>query len=88
MLTLNIRLFGAFKQLLNANEFTVSVPAKITVAELRKALLIAMTPQTQYPEKLILIQHSAVANEERILADDECIVEASVLALLPPCSGG
>lgn len=83
-----VRLFGAFRKLGNGRELEIAVPANATVKDLRAALRNVITTELNRPAEAPLVDESAIASDQSILAEDEVIPSGARLAILPPVCGG
>lgn len=86
-ITLTIRMFGTFRKHHNGNLLLNASPG-ITTSTVKD--LIAETFRQSIPTFIEndLIDKSVLADNTRILAQDECITESCTLAILPPVCGG
>ncbi len=84
MSEVEVRLFGAFRSFMrDASVVRLSVDGISTVAELKGALADRLGPELGP-----LVADSALADEDRLLSDDEAVVSGARLAILPPVCGG
>jgi MoaE-MoaD fusion protein len=81
-LTIQIRLFARFREVLGRDMIRLSLPFPERVDEIRKRL------QTEYPELTALIDRSAIAINGEYAQNDQMIQEKDEVALIPPVSGG
>ena len=86
-ITLSIRMFGTFRKYHNGNLLLNASPC-VTASTVKE--LIAETFRQSIPTFIEndLIDKSVLADNTRILAQDECITESCTLAILPPVCGG
>lgn len=87
---LNVRLFGAFRNLREEPILRVELPKdRWTVAGLRAHLgeEFRALPNATF-DAAGLLAKAAIANEKAILLEDADLTEGETLALLPPVSGG
>lgn len=88
MLTITMKLFGAFHQYSSANQLTLTVPAGCDLKQLRQALTAKIQEEHDDPTIGDLINCSAITDEKQILMGDIHFQEDAVLAILPPVCGG
>lgn len=88
MISINVKLFGGFRQLAGKTEMHLEIPKGVSVSEIRKILFEHMKLLTLQHEKLELIWNSLLADENQLLSDETKIHHSLTLALLPPFSGG
>lgn len=86
-LSLNIKLFGAFRKY-HTGTLNLSVVEGVSVHQIKT--LIGQTLQELVPgfRDDELIEKSALANNRRVLNDADCVSESMDLAILPPVCGG
>jgi molybdopterin converting factor small subunit len=84
MRTLDVRLFGAFRQFGSAPTLRVSVPDGGTVADLRAAVAASLPSGNAHS----LLRASAFATDDRMLDDADVLPASDELAVLPPVCGG
>lgn len=82
--TIDIRLFGAFRQFGSRPSLTVDVPQEAIVSELRAAV------ERRLPgdNARALLQASVFATDERTLDESEPVPFDHDLSVLPPVCGG
>lgn len=81
---IQIRLFGAFRQVDAGNSITVSVPEAARVADVRRALADRLEGDDN---ALSLLAASAFATDTAVLDEDDAL-PGRELAILPPVCGG
>jgi molybdopterin converting factor small subunit len=81
MITIDMRLFGAFRAY--GETIRLQVPAGSPVTTVKQALGNALGTQARD-----LVADSVVANDETILPADYVIAENTELSILPPVCGG
>ena len=81
-MTLDVRLFAAFRQRLGRSSLRVEVPDRALVADLRRAV------RALHPELSDLAARSMVAVDSEYADDSLVIGPESEVALIPPVSGG
>lgn len=87
MSPVRVQVFGAFRECVPSGELCVDVPAGATVAALREAM--ASGPALAWPSSAqALLRASVFASESQLLHPTAVLPEGSVIALLPPVSGG
>ncbi len=77
-----VRLFARARDLGGADQVSVELPERATVADLRRELARAV------PALASLLEHSALAVNDEFAADGLVLAEGMEIALLPPVSGG
>jgi len=77
-----VRLFALAKERAGRSEIELELPAKSTVADLRRAL------RDRFPELAALWSSALVAVDEEYAGDDVPIGPGTTLAVIPPVSGG
>lgn len=84
MRTIDVRLFGAFRQFGSRPSMTVDVPHQATVSELRAAV------ERRLPggNARALLHASVFATDERTLDESEPVPFDRDLSVLPPVCGG
>lgn len=86
-MTIELSLFGAFRQFEPAARIEFDVPPGSTVGDVRAA--ISAYAQTHWSGfQPALLKASAFASDQRVLRDAEAVPEDGRMALLPPVSGG
>lgn len=85
----HVRLFGAFRQYA-ADELTLELPRGAKVAALRGHVAEALRRRCPAFADEALLEHSVVADEHRVLSDDDLVGDGGpvCLAVLPPVCGG
>ncbi len=81
MMTLEIRPFGAFRQI--GDVFTIKVPRDCTAEDIKAALADALGD-----EHRDLVNDSVLANDNEILPAGYVLREPAPLSILPPVCGG
>lgn len=87
-ITLQIDLFGSFRQYGAGTPLTIHAEHELTLAQLKehiKKALLLRDPTFDRPE---LVDESAIADDQQIYSDDLIIAESRTLAILPPVCGG
>lgn len=79
--TVNMRLYGAFRKY--DDKIQLSVPWGSPIAVVQKALCQALGPQSRD-----LVMDSVIANDQTILPPEFIIDADSNLSILPPVCGG
>lgn len=79
--TLTVKLFGALSGLDNNDQLLLTLPHGVTLAEVRFALKKNLNNNQ-------LVDDSAFADEEQILAEDAVFICDTQIAILPPVCGG
>ncbi len=77
---ISLQLFGAYRSF--GSRLTLMVPENGTVADLRTALKSAISV------KAGLVDSSRFATDDEILTEDAVLQDGSLLAVIPPVSGG
>lgn len=87
MITLHISLFGVFRNS-GASSVTLNVPRGSSIIEVKQ--LLAAQMQRDYPDfaSNALFETAVLANDKRVLHNDEQFLEPCTLAILPPVCGG
>ena len=81
-MTLTVQLFAAAAELAATRKVQLSVPDKITVAELREQLIQTVPQLTALKNSLLVaVNNQYASNEQQIQMTDE-------VACFPPVSGG
>jgi molybdopterin synthase sulfur carrier subunit len=81
--SINVRLFGAFRQGNPESSLTVEIPEGGRVADLRQAMELALDSDNARS----LLKASAFATDSAVLDDQEPVPEQDV-SILPPVCGG
>ena len=84
MRTIEVRLFGAFRQFGSAPTLRVTVRRGATVADLRAGVAELLAGDNAHA----LLLASAFATDDRMLDDAEVLPASDELAVLPPVCGG
>lgn len=82
--SIDIELFGRFRDFGNGRTMTVRLAEAATVAELRTAFGAQLGDNSARA----LLRTSAFATDERVLDDAEPVPSGRTLAILPPVCGG
>ncbi|MCO5143789.1 MAG: hypothetical protein M9962_11930 [Oligoflexia bacterium] len=88
MITVKLRLFGAFRRYSKNSHISITVPSKCSVQTFRECVeeeLNLLRPDLNDGK---LVYESALANETEILNESTEISESCDLAILPPVCGG
>lgn len=83
--TIQVKLFGGFRQFRTESMLTVETDHGSTVADLRKNVARVFADDDN---ALSLLKASAFATDKRVLDEDESVPDDADLALLPPVCGG
>lgn len=86
-ISLSIKMFGAFRQYY-PDMLVVEVAEGSTAADVKASIaarLRALNPAFKDDD---LIAKSALANNQRVFKEQDCIINAEPLAILPPVCGG
>lgn len=81
--SINVRLFGAFRQGNPESSLTVEIPDQGRVADLRQAMATALDSENARS----LLQASAFATDSAVLDDHDPVPEREI-SILPPVCGG
>ena len=81
--SINIRLFGAFRQGNPASSLTVEIPEQGRVADLRQAMAAVLDSDNARS----LLQASAFATDSAVLDDQDPVPDREI-SILPPVCGG
>lgn len=81
--SINVRLFGAFRQGNPESSLTVEIPEQGRVADLRRAMEAALESENARS----LLKASAFATDSAVLDDRDPVPEQEV-SILPPVCGG
>jgi molybdopterin converting factor subunit 1 len=81
-LTIRVLLFAKLRDAAGAESVAVELPARATVAELRRRLVQA------HPAFAPLLDRCAVAVDHDFADDAHPLAEGNEVALIPPVSGG
>ena len=85
---IEIQLFGAFRKFSSKNPMILHVPAGMNISEIRKKIRLELEQLNPGFNQNDLINESALADEEEVLAEDFVVSKETSLALLPPVCGG
>lgn len=80
-INLIIQLFGAFREY--GKEVHLTLPKGASCADVKHALVDALGNEARG-----LIEASALADEKKVLGQEEQIMDSGGLAILPPVCGG
>lgn len=86
-MTLTISLFGAFRAS-GADYVVLDVPFGASVAEIKSALAVQMARDFPHFDAANALLNAVLADEVRVLNNDEVINSSKTLAVLPPVCGG
>lgn len=90
MITVELRLFGAFRKYSEDSSISIEIPQKnCRVSALKEGIaseLVRRRPDLKDSNKLVF--ESALANEKEVLRDNDEIQSSCTLAILPPVCGG
>jgi len=85
---IQVRLFGAFRDLVPSGKYTLRVHAEASVGGIKNALAHELHSRANAKFDVTeLMAKSVLATETRVLSDDE-IFSGSNIAILPPVCGG
>lgn len=84
MRTVDVRLFGAFRQFGAEPTLRVDVAEDATVADVRAAIGARLEGDNVHS----LLRASAFATDDRVLNDADAVPSGPELAILPPVCGG
>ncbi len=85
MITVPVRLFGAFRQFGAESPVEVSLPVDARVSDLRAGFAEHFADNDN---ALALLKASAFATDQAVLDDDEVLPAGQSLSVLPPVCGG
>lgn len=88
MITVELRLFGAFRKYSEGQSITIEIPAKCSVSSLKESIALDMARRRPDLKENKLVFESALANEKEVLHDQDEIQTSCSLAILPPVCGG
>ncbi len=77
-----VKMFAAARQAVNAESVQLTLTCPIRVHELREQLA------EQYPNLKPLLERSLIAVDEQYAGDDTMIAAGADVAVIPPVSGG
>lgn len=83
-----IHLFGALRKFGSEGVLTLEFNEPCSVREIRELLKEKLAREFPLEFQGALIDRAALANDKRVLAEDEQIKETARLSLLPPVCGG
>jgi molybdopterin converting factor small subunit len=86
--TVQIRLFGAFRNYSNESEIAVEIDSASSLMDIKAGLLRKLAVHGKEDAIRALLGQSAVANETRVLTESELVLPGMKLAILPPVCGG
>lgn len=84
MRSVEVQLFGAFRQYGQGATVQVALDEPATIADLRSAFARELDSE----EATALLKASAFADDERVLAETDPVPVGGALAVLPPVCGG
>ena len=85
---ISVKLFGAFRNHCPQSTLTLDLVPNSTVAEVKIKLEKELSSKSPHSEVSVLLSRSVLADENRILDDQDRISEGMKLAILPPVCGG
>lgn len=85
---LSIKFCGALRQYVEDDEFCLMLSKKTSLLHIRQLIISKIREQHQSFNNDSLFDHSAFANETKILQEDQIIDCDSRLTVLPPVCGG
>lgn len=85
---LQIQLFGCLRKYNAAESLTLKAISGETVLQIKKRLLTLLAELNPDFNNHEIIDVSALAHTQKILADDQRILTSGDLAVLPPVCGG
>jgi len=85
---MQIKLFGTFRKYGNGEAITLSLDKEISVNSLKKLLIKELTKLDSNFNDHNIVESSAFAVNDEIIADDYLIKESDIVAILPPVCGG
>lgn len=85
-ITVKIRFFGAFRKY--GDGAVVRLPKGSSVADVKKSLFRVLTERDAAFSDGLLIDDSAMANDNAIVPSDTVFETDATLAILPPVCGG
>ena len=85
-MSIDIALYGAFRQYLPDARLTLPIDLPAGVAELRRAARAAL--EARSPDAALLSDTAVFATDSEVLAEDATAPAGARLGLLPPVSGG
>ena len=86
-ITLSIKMFGAFRKY-HPGTLAINVAAGSSTQTIKSAIAEALRQTNPSFADDELISKSALASDRRVFGNDETIVAATDLAILPPVCGG
>ncbi|MGL4766767.1 MAG: MoaD/ThiS family protein [Formosimonas sp.] len=87
MLTFQIALYGVFRNC-GVSSVTLHLPAASRVAQIKSQLGEQLAHDYPNFDAAGWLAAAVLANETRVLRDDEVLAESMHLAILPPVCGG
>jgi molybdopterin converting factor small subunit len=88
MNSVQIRLFGAFRNYSSESEIVVEIESALSLDQIKAGLLKKLSAVGKEDAIKTLLSQSAVANESRVLGESDLILPGMKLAILPPVCGG
>jgi len=87
IVTHTIRMFGVFRNY-HPSHMTLSIPDGSSVSAIKAAMAEQLRQHSPGLIENEWMDLSVLANDQRILGNDECLYGAATLAILPPVCGG
>ena len=87
MKQVNVRFFGAFRSYIPTGESIVTLEHPMSTKEFKNLIQMHLEKQCGFTNTL-LIEESAIANDQRVLTETDLIDGTSMICLLPPVCGG
>ncbi len=81
-MTVRVKLFAAARELAGRDELAIDVPPRVTIADLRQALI------GRFPPLATIALVSLWAIDTDYATDSDVVREHSEVAMIPPVSGG
>jgi len=81
-MNISLQLFAAAKEIAETSELSISLPDGASVGDLRNAIV------NQHPALAGLAAHSMFAIADDYVKDDTKLSDKTVVAMIPPVSGG
>ena len=88
MITVNIKLYGPFKDMAPTEFISVKLPKGSDIQQLKNSLIETLTPYANDRNLFSLVEASAFAIDNQIIHNTVCIEQDTELSILPPVSGG
>ena len=88
MIEVELKLFGAFKQIGDGRSLKLELPEGARLEDLRGALRTQIRQSVNGLQDERLVQDSAFSDEDEILNDHSVIRSGAKLCVLPPVCGG